>query len=80
MTQRKLDSGSKLKDFLAMLIASTYLKTCFKAVQTWTGLSIVVMITSFDVPRDIFAVDMMRALKSPLEHRRKHISAVVTIL
>ena len=37
------------------------------------GLFIVVMIPSVDFPQEIFAIDMLRALKSPLEHHCKHI-------
>ena len=31
------------------------------------------MIISIDVSRDIFAMDMLKALKSSLKHRRKHV-------
>ena len=31
------------------------------------------MITSIDLPKEIFAIDMLRALKSLLEHHRKHV-------
>ena len=32
-----------------------------------------VMITSFDILQDIFAIDMSRTLKSSLKHCRKHV-------
>ena len=31
------------------------------------------MITSIDVSEEIFATDMLKALKSSLKHRRKHV-------
>ena len=45
----------------------------FKAVQLWLGLYMVVMIVSIDLSREIFTIDMLRALKSSLKHRRKHV-------
>ena len=44
----------------------------FYAVQIWLG-SYVVVITSIGFPQEIFAIDMLRTLKSPLEHRDKHV-------
>ena len=31
------------------------------------------MVTSFDISREIFSIDMLTALKSSLKHRRKHV-------
>ena len=31
------------------------------------------MITGIDLSQEIFVIDMLRALKSSLEHRRKHV-------
>ena len=31
------------------------------------------MITGIDLSQEIFAIDMLRALKSSLKHRRKHV-------
>ena len=45
----------------------------FQAVQLWLGLCLVVMITNIDVSQEIFAMDMLKALKSSLKHRRKHV-------
>ena len=33
----------------------------------------VVMIVSIDLSQETFAIDMLRALKSSLKHRRKHV-------
>ena len=49
------------------------LEHVFQAVQLWLGLYVVVMITSIDVPQEIFAMDMLKALKSSLKHIRKHV-------
>ena len=38
----------------------------------WPGLHIVAMITITDVSQEIFAIDLLRALKSSLKHR-KHV-------
>ena len=45
----------------------------FKAVQIRHGLYTVVMVTSIDLSQEIFATDMLRALKSTLEHYLKHV-------
>ena len=39
----------------------------------WSSYGLVVMITSIDVSQEIFAMDMLKALKSSLKHRRKHV-------
>ena len=31
------------------------------------------MVTSFDISQEIFSIDVLRALKSSLKHRRKHV-------
>ena len=31
------------------------------------------MVTSFDISQEIFLIDMLKALKSSLKHRRKHV-------
>ena len=37
------------------------------------GLHVVVMIVNIDLSQEIFAIGMLRALKSSLKHRRKHV-------
>ena len=43
------------------------------AMASALGLHVVVMITSIDVSQEIFAMDMLKALKSFSKHRRKHV-------
>ena len=33
----------------------------------------VVMVTSFDISQEIFSIDVLRALKTSLKHRRKQV-------
>ena len=44
----------------------------FFKLSSWLGLHIVAMITSIDISQEIFAVDILKALKSYLKHHRKH--------
>ena len=37
------------------------------------GLHVVVMIVNIDLSQEIFAIDMLRASKSSLKHRRKRV-------
>ena len=45
----------------------------FCAFHVCLGLHIVVMITGIHISQEIFAIDMLTALKPSLEHDRKHI-------
>ena len=45
----------------------------FKLSQLWLGLHLVVMIVNIDLSQEIFAINMLRALKSYLKHRHKHV-------
>ena len=42
-------------------------------IQTWIRLHIVAMITSIDISQEIFATDILEALKPSLKHHRKHV-------
>ena len=39
----------------------------------------VAMIVNIDLSQEIFAIDMLRVLKSSLKHRRKHVLRPLTI-
>ena len=45
------------------------LRTCFSScpAMAWS-----LMITSIDVSKEMFSMDMLKALKSSLKHHRKH--------
>ena len=45
----------------------------FQVVKIWFGLHIVVTIASIDLSQEIFAIDILTALKSSLKHLRKHV-------
>ena len=45
----------------------------FLAVQAWLGRHIIVMIPSIDVSQEIFAVDILVAVKYSWKHRCKHV-------
>ena len=40
---------------------------------SFPAMTLVVMITGIDLSQEIFAVNMLRTLKSSLKHRRKHV-------
>ena len=41
--------------------------------QLWLALHVVVMNVNIDLSQEIFAIDMLRALKSSLKQRHKHV-------
>ena len=43
----------------------------FQAVQLWLGLDVVVMMVNIDLSQEIFAIDMLRVVKSSLNDGRK---------
>ena len=45
----------------------------FQALHVCLDLNIVVMIASINISQEIFAIDMLTALKSSLEQDRKHV-------
>ena len=44
-----------------------------QAVLLCLGLHMAVMIVNIDLSQEILGIDMLRALKSSLKHRRKHV-------
>ena len=49
------------------------LEHVFQGVLLWLGLHVAVMIVNIDLSQAIFGIDMLRALKSSLKHRCKHV-------
>ena len=47
--------------------------TLFKLFQVCLGLFMVVMIAGIHISQELFAIDMLTALKSSLKHVRKHV-------
>ena len=45
----------------------------FKPYRLWVRLHIVAMITSIGVSQEIFAMDILKSLKSSSKHHRKHV-------
>ena len=52
-------------------------KHVFKAFHVCLGLHIVVMITGIYISQEMFAIDVLTALKSSLEQRRKRVLRLV---
>ena len=52
-----------------------FITDCCKAFghSTGLGLCIVLITTSIDLSQELFTIDVLRALKSPLEHCCKHV-------
>ena len=48
-------------------------KHVFEAFQVCLGLLMAVMIARIHISQKLFAIDMLAALKSSLEHHRKHV-------
>ena len=51
------------------MVANTF----FKLSQVYLGIHMVVMMAGIHISQEIFAIDVLRALKSTLEQRRKHV-------
>ena len=45
----------------------------YQAFEIWLGLHILAVMISIDASQEIFAINVLTALKSSLGHRRKHI-------
>ena len=56
-------------------ISYYFITNCCKAFghSIGLGLCIVLIIAGIDLSQEIFAIDVLRALKYPLEHRPKHV-------
>ena len=67
-TVRKPGLHISRKDRKHRLENMFFKRSSYGLVSMW-----VVMITSIDVSQEIFAMDMLKALKSSLKHRRKHV-------
>ena len=70
---KKYDTDTSLKPGLHISRKDRKHRHVFQAVQLWLGLHVVVTIVNIDLSQEIFAIDMLRALKSSLKHRRKHV-------
>ena len=56
------------------MVANTFLKV----LHVCLGLHIIVMIAGFHISQEIYAIDVLTALKSSLKQRRKHVLRSVT--